>query len=620
MANVLSDDKKQQVLALGRLGWSLRRIEQATGVRRETASIYLKTAGIAVRPAGGWGRQPARPGAAKRVPEAGVVPSTDAGKGADPGRPKPAMPQPSDLPSSKPANEVTTDFGAGKGAFPAWGGLLPQEPDSPASPASGPPKPAKEVTTDPATEPAPVSAIPAKRSPPASACEPHRELIEVALARGRNAMAIWQDLVSQYGFAGAYTSVKRFVRRLRGTRVPEAHPVIVTAPGEEAQVDYGTGPMVRDPQTGKYRRTRLFVLTLGYSRKAVRLLVFRSSSRTWAELHEKAFRRLGGSVRVVVLDNLREGVLVPDVYDPKLNPLYRDLLAHYGAVAMPCRIQDPNRKGKVEAGIGHTQRTPLKGLRFESLEEAQTYLDRWEAHWADTRIHGTTKRQVAAMFAEEKPALLPLPLEPFRFYQYGQRTVHLDGCVEVEAAYYGAPPGWIGRLVNVQWDDLYVRLLDPRTGQLLREHVRQKRGRYRVKNEDYPRRTPLGTLQLLARAERAGPHIGALCQALHRAEGELGVRRMLGVLALGKKFGLAAVEEACTAALELGVHEYRFVRRYLERRPQAPLTLQQVDPLIRELVQYRDLIQQRLQEQEQRQGSLFETLPPGPPTSQEVGP
>jgi hypothetical protein len=169
-----------------------------------------------------------------------------------------------------------------------------------------------------------------------------------------------------------------------------------------------------------------------------------------------------------------------------------------GALALPCRIQDPDRKGRVESGVGHAQRTPLKTLRFESLEEAQSYLDRWEAHWADTRIHGTTKRQVAAMFAEEKPALLPLPLEPFRYYQYGQRTVHLDGCVEVEAAYYGAPPGWIGRLVNVQWDDLWVRLLDPRTGQLLREHLRQKRGRYRIKQEDYPKRVPLGTSQLLA--------------------------------------------------------------------------------------------------------------------------
>ncbi len=90
-----------------------------------------------------------------------------------------------------------------------------------------------------------------------------------------------------------------------------------------------------------------------------------------------------------------------------------------------CPAGSPTRigKGKVERGVGHAGRTrPLKGLRFESLEEAQTYLDRWEARWADTRIHGTTKRQVAAMFAEEKPVLLPLPVEPFRYYQYGERT------------------------------------------------------------------------------------------------------------------------------------------------------------------------------------------------------
>ena len=187
--------------------------------------------------------------------------------------------------------------------------------------------------------------------------------------------------------------------------------------------------MVRDPQIGRYRRTRLFVLTLGYSRKCVRILVFQSSTRIWAELHERAFRRLGGVTRIIVLDNLREGVLTPDIYDPTLNPLYRDVLQHYGAVALPCRVRDPDRKGKVESGVGHAKKTPLKGLRFESLEEAQAHLDHWEDRWADTRIHGTTKRQVSAMFAEEKPALLPLPLEPFRYYQYGERTVHLDGCV-----------------------------------------------------------------------------------------------------------------------------------------------------------------------------------------------
>src|ERR1039458_3989921 len=178
--------------------------------------------------------------------------------------------------------------------------------------------------------------------PGSSACEPYREAIELGISRGRNARAIWQDLVSEYGFASSYQSVQRFVRKRHGTQTPEARVVIVTAPDQEAQVDYGTGPMVRDPESRKYRRTRLFVMTLGCSRKSVRLLTFRSSSRIWAELHERAFRRLGGATRIVVLDNLREGVLVPDIYDPALNPLYRDVLAHYGAVAMPCRIQDPD--------------------------------------------------------------------------------------------------------------------------------------------------------------------------------------------------------------------------------------------------------------------------------------
>ncbi len=531
MSNVLNDEKKQQVIALGKLGWPVRRIEDATGVRRETVSAYLKAAGISVRAPGGWGRR-----------------------------------------SSKPANEVITD------------------------PAES--KPANEagVITDFIR---PFSEKPSLQLPgpnlSASVCEPYRETIELGLKQGRNAMGIWQDMVSGDGFSGGYQTVQRFVRKLRGVHGTEPVGIIVTEPGEEAQVDYGTGPMVRHPQTGKYRRTRLFVMTLGCSRKAVRLLVFHSNSRTWAELHETAFRRLGGSCRVLVLDNLKEGVLTPDIYDPALNPLFKDVLAHYGVVALPCRVRDPDRKGKVERGVAHAQQTPLKGKRFESLEEAQAYLDQWESRWADTRIHGTTKRQVAAMFAEEKPFLLPLPLEPFRYYQYGERTVHLDGCVEVDAAYYSVPPGWIGKLVNVQWDSLHVRILDPRTHQLLREHIGQERGRHRVRPEDNPKKTPFTTAQLLARAARAGSHIGAFCDEIHRHQGEVGIRRILGVLALARKFGVPAVEDACAAALELRVYEYRFVRRYLERRP--PLTLRQVDPLIRQLTLYRDLINTKIQEQ-----------------------
>jgi hypothetical protein len=245
IANVLNEEKKQQVLALGRLGWSLRRIQQATRIRRETASAYLKAAGIAVRPPRGWGRQ-----------------------------------------EPKPANEVIIDSGAAKPAIPEIPDPLDPNVNCNPNPenlstkgkAKATAKPANEVITD-------STAVP-------SACEPYREAIDLGLSRGRNARAIWQDLVSEYGFASSYQSVQRFVRKLRGAQTPEARVVIVTAPGQEAQVDYGTGPMVRDPESRKYRRTRLFVLTLGCSRKSVRLLTFRSSSRIWAELHERAFRRL----------------------------------------------------------------------------------------------------------------------------------------------------------------------------------------------------------------------------------------------------------------------------------------------------------------------------------------
>jgi transposase len=547
VSNVLNDEKKQQVIALGRLGWSLRRIQRSIGVRRETASGYLKEAGIVLRPPGNWGR------AAPAKPAIEVI--TDSGGG------KPLAAGDDDPACAKPANVVTTDFGAELAA---------------SAPTAAEPKPG--------------------RSPSASACAPYRDTVEVGLSRGRNAMAIWQDLVDGCGFTAGYQSVRRFVRSLQASPSPEACAIIETAPGEEAQVDYGEGPMVRDSHTGKYRRTRLFVLTLGCSRKSVRLLVFRSSSQTWAELHEKAFRRLGGATRVVVLDNLREGVLTADIYDPTLNPLYRDVLAHYGAVALPCRVRDPDRKGKVESGVGHAKKTPLKGMRFESLPEAQAYLDHWEERWADTRIHGTTKRQVAAMFAEERPALLPLPVEPFRYYQYGERTVHLDGCVEVEAAYYSAPPGWIGRRVQVQWDVRNVRLLNPRTGQLLREHLRNARGGHRIKDEDRPKQTPLSTQQLLSRADKTGAQIGTLCRGMHQARGEIAVRHILGVLSLAKKYGGATVDDACAAALEVGVCQYRFVRRYLERRPQVPLSLRQVDPLIRQLTLYRDFIQDKTKE------------------------
>src|SRR5260370_19596172 len=189
MANVLNEEKKQQVLALGRLGWSLRRIQQATRIRRETASAYLKAAGIAVRPPSGWGRH-----------------------------------------APKPANEVITDFGAVKPAIP----VIPDPLDPNINPnnenlstkgkAKATSKPANEteVITGFGVELSGSERKCPKRVPSTSACEPYREAIELALSRGRNAQAIWQDLVSEHGFASSYQSVQRYVRKRRGTATPEA--------------------------------------------------------------------------------------------------------------------------------------------------------------------------------------------------------------------------------------------------------------------------------------------------------------------------------------------------------------------------------------------------------------
>jgi transposase len=191
-----------------------------------------------------------------------------------------------------------------------------------------------------------------------SACEPHREWIEAQVRLGRNATAIYQDLVDQFGFTQRYNSVKRFCRGLRA-REPEQFDRLEFLPGEEAQVDYGEGAPSLYPGSARYRKPRLFVMTLRYSRRSYRQVVWKSSSEAWAQLHEQAFRYFGGCPQYVVLDNLKEGVITPDIYEPQINRLYSAVLAHYGVVADPARIRDPNRKGSVENAIQHTQATAL---------------------------------------------------------------------------------------------------------------------------------------------------------------------------------------------------------------------------------------------------------------------
>jgi len=439
----------------------------------------------------------------------------------------------------------------------------------------------------------PAQAAPGAKAPAAStpsACAPHRAWIEAQVALGRNAVAIYQDLVESHGFTHAYNSVKRFVARLKA-RAPERFDVLEYLPGEEAQVDYGQGALTL-VRPGQYRRPYLFVMTLKYSGKSFRKVVWKTSQAVWARLHEEAFRAFGGCPQYVVLDNLKEGVIRPDLYAPELNPVYAALLAHYGVVADACRVGDPNRKGTVESAIQHTQATALKGRRFASIEAQNAWLAHWEERWAALRIHGRKKRQVLELYREECPHLRPLPVEGFRYFRQGTRTVDDAGLVQVDGAYYAALPAPLYSEVTVRSYEHEVEILDA-TGTLVRRHPRTRRkGEFVMKEADRLFNPSRESARLLAKVERIGPHTATLARELFARLGRPGQRAIYGLANLARHYPCPQIEAAAARLLEAQLFSYAALKRVLERRAaaaaaQAPAPmLTQSGPHVRPLTEY----------------------------------
>ncbi len=427
--------------------------------------------------------------------------------------------------------------------------------------------------------------------PPAqavSACEVHRAWIESQVQLGRNAVSIYQDLVGLFGFEHQYNSVKRFVHTLR-KREPERFDVLEYLPAEECQVDYGQGALTRGAN-GKYQRPYLFVMTLKYSGKCFRKVTWKTSQEIWAQLHEQAWRAFGGATRYVVLDNLREAVITPDLYSPTLNPVYAATLAHFGVVADVCRVADPDRKGSVERAIQHTQDTALKGRRFESIEDQNVWLAHWEERWAAPRIHGRKKRQILEMFAEEKPLLRALPLEPMRYFEQGTRTVDDAGAVQVDGSFYAAGPAPLYSEVTVRAYDNEIEVLAA-DGTTLRRHPRSRRkGHYEMPEADRIYNPSRKTAQLLAKAHRIGPNCGEVAQQMFARLGCPGQKGIYGLTNLVRHHGSAQIEAACARVLQSGLVSYQTIKQIHERQQQntapAASTYTQADPAIRPIDDY----------------------------------
>ena len=432
------------------------------------------------------------------------------------------------------------------------------------TPATGSPGLADQIPPPrpPAAAEAQPPALPAHAR---SACESHRAWIEAQVRLGRNATAIYQELVDCHGFQSRYNSVKRFCRSVRKVE-PEQFDRLEFLPAEEAQVDYGEGALTLYPASSRYRKPRLFVMTLRYSRRSFRRVVWKSSSEVWARLHEEAFRYFGGCPQYVVLDNLKEGVIKPDIYEPELNRVYAEMLAHYGVVADPARVRDPNRKGTVESAIQHTQATALKGRRFEAIEAQNTYLAHWEQSWAAKRTHGRAKRQVEEMFQEERPQLKSLPIEGFRYFTEGIRTVQDDTTVQVDGAWYAARPAAIGSMVLVRLYAHEIEIRDLKTLALIRRHSRATRhGEVKLPDAERVFNPSRQTLQILARADAIGARTQELCRQLFDRRGREGQKSMWGIVGLSPRYPAWIIEQACATALTRQITSYKSVRGLAEQ-------------------------------------------------------
>jgi transposase len=555
------------ILTLRSQGWSRRRIARALGIHRETVSRYLALA---------------------KAHAAGVGPAAG---------PKPA---------SAPIGSEESNDGSGPG---------PPPPDTGASAEYGPPKPAsapigdfEEAWLDSVADLAAQIAVQPAGAGSASACEPWRELIQAKLESGLSAVRIHQDLTGDPGIAVSYHSVRRFVARLQRT---SALPFrrMECAPGEQAQVDFGTGAPILAPAdpndpSGKARRrrTHVFRIVLSHSRKGYSEAVERQTTENFIRCLENAFHHFGGVPRTLVVDNLKAAVLKADWFDPELNPKIEAFCRHYVTALLPAKPRMARHKGKVERGIGYVKDNGLKGRSFASLHDENRHLLEWETTIADRRIHGTIRRQVQAVFEQvEKAALLPLPPTRFPVFHEAPRTVHGDGHVEVGKAYYSVPPEYLRHKVWVRWDGRIVRVFNQRLEQIA-VHARREPGHFATRDQHIApqKRSGIerGAAWWLQKAHRIGPEAGRWAEVLLEHRGIHGLRVLMGLVSLTRRHSSRAIEHACRITREQGVFRLRVLRRLIAERSASSEEFEFTTehPLIRSLSEYGQLVHHTFEE------------------------
>jgi hypothetical protein len=360
--------------------------------------------------------------------------------------------------------------------------------------------------------------------------------------------------------------------------------------------------MVKDAQ-GKKRRTHILRVVLSFSRKGYSEAVLSQNTETFLRSLENAFRHFGGVPSVLNVDNLKAAVLRADWFDPEINPKFEAFCRHYGTSVMPCRPYTPQHKGKVERGICHVKNSALKGNDFESLSAENAHLAHWEKTVADTRIHGTTKRQVAEHFAQERPFLQALPASLFPVFEEARRKVGRDSFVEVARAYYEVPAEHIGNEVWVRWDLRMVRILNQRSEPIC-SHRRLEPGTFsRTLGCAGMASTITAAIEYWTnRSALLSPACGLWAQNLIHKRGHTALRAIMGLCGLSKKHPAAAIDHACREAQKNGRTRLRDIQALLKNpslvtQTQLPLQHANPSPILRDLRHYSAFIHQHTNEQ-----------------------
>jgi transposase len=288
------------------------------------------------------------------------------------------------------------------------------------------------------------------RAPRGSVIDPYREYLAQRLAQ-------WPELTARrllreirdLGYSGGYTTVKDAVQTLRPTVSTACERRFETSPGQQAQVDFAHFRTVFADEPGVERIVWLFSLVLGHSRLMWARFVPHQDLQTVLRCLGAAFQTLGGVPAEVLFDRMKTAVQDEGDEGILYNRTLLAFAAHYGFGPKACRPYRAKTKGQVERPFRYVREDFFLARCFRSLEDLNAQFTRWQDEVANQRLHASTNRIVAEHFAEEKPALKPLPEGPFQAVLKLDRRVTRDGMVSVGGNLYSVPDGTRRRVVEV---------------------------------------------------------------------------------------------------------------------------------------------------------------------------